>query len=116
MKKDDRYPLQTYAVLAVCASFLILSSPWSETSKVIMLTLCSLGFSSVALLAALAWLDTCYITKRRAGLRPLQVLAMKEKEILGGLKKTERISDREFQDIWEELNERERALYRNQTH
>ncbi|CAB63611.1 hypothetical protein phiYeO3-12p24 [Yersinia phage phiYeO3-12] len=89
MKKDALFLLLTYAVLVPCASFLILSSPWSVTSKVI----CHIWFLCVCLsvvsLAILELLGTWSTTEKQDGLNRLAILAKKEKEILAGLNKTD---------------------------
>jgi hypothetical protein len=73
-------------------------------------------FSSVVLLAILAWLDTWPTTKKPDGSNRLHHLKMKEMEIAAGNQKTMvKTSDSHWVDQWEELNEREQALYRKQS-
>ncbi|ACV32465.1 gp4.2 [Escherichia phage 285P] len=88
MKKVVLLVLLTCAVLAHYANLAILSLPWNVTSKVTILILSSCVFSSVVLLAILAWLDTWPTTKKPDGLNRLHHLKMKEMEIAAGNQKT----------------------------
>ncbi|QLF85769.1 hypothetical protein [Escherichia phage PhiV-1] len=92
MKKVVLLVLLTCVVLAHYANLAILSLPWNVTSKVTILILSSCVFSSVVLLAILAWLDTWPTTKKRAGLNRLSHLKKMEVEI-GNRKKTVKTSD-----------------------
>ncbi|QSJ04729.1 hypothetical protein [Klebsiella phage KPP-5] len=89
MKKDALFLLLTYVVAVPCVSYLILSSPWSVTSKVICLTWCWFACLSVVSLATLELLDTWSTTEKPGGLNRLATLAKKEKEILAGLNMTD---------------------------
>ncbi|AGD81051.1 hypothetical protein CLBP1_4.2 [Escherichia phage CLB_P1] len=81
MKKGDLFQSLTYVVLVLYANCLILSSHLNVTSKVILLTLFSFVYSSVALQVILGWLDTLSTTKRQDGLNRLASLAAAEKRI-----------------------------------
>ncbi|ANS53188.1 hypothetical protein sh3_0050 [Citrobacter phage SH3] len=82
MKKDDLFQSLTYVVLVLYANYLILSSHLSVTSKVILLTLFSFVYSSVALQVILEWLGTLSTTRRPGGLNRLASLAAAEKRIV----------------------------------
>ncbi|CDM21549.1 conserved hypothetical conserved phage protein [Citrobacter phage CR44b] len=81
MKKDGLFQSLTYVVLVLSVNCLILSSPLSETSKVILLILFNFVCSSVVLRVTLEWQDTSNTTRRQGGLNRLASLAAAEKRI-----------------------------------